>query len=77
MGCVSSASLRALVQALAGGHQTRLQRFGVRFSSPVFPDETIRTEYWALGYGDFAFRARVIERDVIVLTGGSAHIAAA
>jgi len=75
--CTFGVVARALVQAVAGGDQSRLQRFGVRFSSPVFPGETIRTEYWGLGDGDFAFRARVVERDVIVLTGGTAHIAVA
>jgi acyl dehydratase len=43
-----------------------VQALDLRFSSPVFPGETIRTEMWRGG----AFRARVVERDVIVINNG-------
>ena len=45
----------------------------MRFSSPVFPGETIRTEMWPDG-GQVSFRARVVERDVIVLNNGLATL---
>jgi acyl dehydratase len=72
--CTYAIVARALVQALAGGDSTRLQSFGVRFSSPVFPGETIRTEYWHLGNDEYAFRALAAERGMIVLTGGQARL---
>ena len=46
-----------------------------RFSSPVYPGETIRTEMWRDG-AVVSFRARVVERDVIVLNNGRAEIGA-
>jgi len=40
-----------------------------RFSAPVFPGETIRTEIWQDGV-NVAFRARALERDVVVINNG-------
>jgi acyl dehydratase len=37
----------------------------------VYPGETIRTEIWRSG----AFRARVVERDVVVVNNGKADVA--
>jgi acyl dehydratase len=45
----------------------------VRFSAPVFPGETIRTEMWPDG-GRISFRARVVERDAVVLNNGQATV---
>jgi acyl dehydratase len=72
--CTYGIAARAIVQAGADGDETRLRRFAVRFSSPVFPGETIRTEYWRLGAGEYAFRALVPERNVVVLTAGRASV---
>ena len=46
----------------------------LRFSSPVYPGETIRTEIWDEGGGAFVFRAVVEERDVVVLDQGRAAV---
>jgi acyl dehydratase len=45
----------------------------VRFSAPVLPGETIRTEMWPED-GRVSFRARVVERDVAVLNNGLAIV---
>jgi acyl dehydratase len=45
-----------------------------RFSAPVFPGETIRTEIWRDG-NVVRYRARVAGRDVIAITNGRAEIA--
>ena len=50
----------------------RLLGFDLRFSAPVFPGETIRTEMWRVN-GNVQFRARVVERDVVVLANGLAQ----
>ncbi|ODV09696.1 MAG: 3-alpha,7-alpha,12-alpha-trihydroxy-5-beta-cholest-24-enoyl-CoA hydratase [Rubrivivax sp. SCN 70-15] len=63
----------AVVQAAAGGDATRIASFETRFSSPVYPGETIRTELWIDG-ATVSFRARVVERDVIVLNNGRASL---
>ena len=44
-----------------------------RFSAPVFPGETIRTEIWRDG-GVVSFRARVVERDVVAINNGRAEM---
>jgi acyl dehydratase len=48
----------------------------VRFSAPVYPGETIRTEVWREGAGRFAFRSLVTERNVVVLNNGYAELRA-
>ena len=45
-----------------------------RFSSPVYPGDTIRTEMWLRG-NVVAFRSTVPERGVTVLNNGRAEIA--
>jgi len=72
--CTYGVAGRALLSALCDGDPARLQRMDVRFTSPVFPGETIRTEIWREG-GRIAFRARVVERDLVVLDNGLAEIA--
>jgi acyl dehydratase len=64
---------RALLQALDGPSAVRLQRLGLRFSAPVFPGETIRTEIWRRD-GEISFRARVPARDAVVLNNGYAVV---
>ncbi len=62
LGVVAHALLRGLADYDAG----RFRLLALRFSAPVFPGETIRTEIWRSG----AFRARVVERDVVVINNG-------
>ena len=46
----------------------------VRFSAPVYPGETIRTEMWRDGKV-VSFRSTVLERDLMVLNNGKATLA--
>ena len=48
----------ALLKAVCGYDPARLTAMAGRFSAPVFPGETIRTEIWRDG-GVVSFRARV------------------
>lgn len=63
----------ALLKAVCGYDPARLTAMSVRFSAPVFPGETIRTEIWRDG-GIASFRARVMERDVVAIDNGRAEI---
>jgi acyl dehydratase len=45
-----------------------------RFSAPVVPGETIRTEMWRNVDGNAVFRSRVVERNLVVLDQGIAEI---
>lgn len=67
LGVVTHALLRELGNYEAGS----MKSMSLRFSSPVYPGETIRTEIWNNG----AFRARVLERDVVVVNNGAATFA--
>jgi acyl dehydratase len=51
----------------------KLIAFACRFSAPVFPGETLRTEMWRDG-GIVSFRSRVVERDVIAVNNGRAEL---
>jgi len=72
--CTFGVAGHALLKTLCGYDPARLKRFDVRFSAPVFPGETTRTEMWRDG-GAVSFRARVLERDSVVLNNGYAEVA--
>ena len=66
---------RALLRAICASDPARFGRMECRFSAPVFPGETIRTEIWP-DAGGAAFRARAVERDVVVVANGAFRLAA-
>jgi acyl dehydratase len=63
----------AILRSCCDYDPARLTSIGLRFSGPVFPGETLRTEIWRNGTR-VQFRARVLERDVIVLSHGIAEL---
>jgi acyl dehydratase len=69
--CTYAVAGRAILKACCGNDPARLKSLQVRFSSPVYPGETIRVEIWP-GKGQASFRARVVERDVVVLNNALA-----
>ncbi|QCK85593.1 3-alpha,7-alpha,12-alpha-trihydroxy-5-beta-cholest-24-enoyl-CoA hydratase [Phreatobacter aquaticus] len=64
---------RALLRACCNDEPANLKEMKLRFSSPVYPGETIRTEIWRDGKA-VSFRARVVERDLVVLNNGFAQL---
>jgi len=60
-----------ILRAVAGGDPRRLASLDVRFSAPVLPGETLRTEVWVDG-PVVSFQTRVAERDVMALANGRA-----
>lgn len=67
--CTFGVVCHALLRTLCDYDTSRFGRMDLRFSSPVFPGETIRTEIWH-EEGGAAFRARVVERDKVVVSNG-------
>ena len=63
----------ALLKAVCGYDPARLTAMAGRFSAPVFPGETIRSEFWC-DDAVVSFRARVMERDVIAINNGRAEV---
>lgn len=63
----------ALVKSVCGYDPLKLKSMAGRFSSPVYPGETIRTEMWVDGKV-VTFRATVPARGVTVLNNGRAEV---
>ena len=63
----------ALLKTMCGYDPARLKSMTGRFSSPVYPGETIRTEMWCDG-SSVTFRATVPARGVTVLNNGHSEI---
>ena len=63
----------ALLRNVCGYDPARLTGMAGRFSAPVYPGETIRTEIWRDG-AVASFRARVVERDVVAIDHGRAEV---
>ena len=62
-----------LARTVCGNDPARLRSLGARFSSPVFPGETIRIE-GRRGDGGVYFQASVPEREQVVLSQGFARV---
>lgn len=62
----------AIMKSWCSYHPEKLSALSVRFTAPVYPGETIRTEMWREGK-TIAFRARSVERDRVVLSNGLAE----
>ncbi len=63
----------AVLRAVCGWDASRLRGMTARFTSPVIPGETLRTEIWHAD-GGVHFRTRVVERDVVALDNGFAEL---
>jgi acyl dehydratase len=67
--CSFGVIAHALLKSLCAYDAEKFGRMDLRFTAPVFPGETIRTEIFHEP-GGAAFRARVVERDIIVANNG-------
>lgn len=72
--CTYGVAAHALLRTYCEYNPSALTEISVRFSSPVYPGETIRTEMWRRG-DRVLFRARSVERDVVVLNNCVARLA--
>ena len=68
--CTYGYAARAVLKTFVGNNPERFKGMKARFSSHVFPGETIETEMWQESDSRIVFRSRVVERDEIVLTNG-------
>ena len=71
--CTFSIAGHAILKTLCGYDPARFVAMEGRFSSPVYPGETIRTEMWRDG-NVVSFRSTVPARGVTVLNNGRAEI---
>jgi len=63
----------AVLKTFCGYDPAKLTAFACRFSAPVFPGETLRTEMWRDG-SVVSFRSNVVERDVVAVNNGRAEV---
>lgn len=70
--CTYGMAIHALLRGCCGYDATRLSRFAVRFTAPVYPGETVRFQIWRNSENEksLQLRARIEERDVTVLNNG-------
>ena len=73
--CTYGTACRALLKEVATYDHTRIAGFDVRFSAPVYPGESIATDFWVDG-SVVSFRCRVPERgDTVVINNGRCMLA--
>ena len=71
--CTLGVAGHALLKTCCDYDPARLGSIQVRFTAPVYPGETLRTELWLEG-SVVSFRTRAVERDTVVLGNGRADI---
>jgi len=67
--CTLGVLTHALLKTCCNYDPSQLKRMRLRFSAPVYPGETIRTEIWRNG-NEIAFRCKSLEQDKIVISNG-------
>jgi len=73
--CTYGIACHAILQTICDYDDTLITGFDARFSAPVMPGDTIRTDIWQ-ERNIVSFRCTAIERDVIVLRNGKCTLAA-
>ena len=71
--CTLGVAGRAILAEVCNYDPTKMKSLDLRFSSPVYPGETVTTDIWQDGT-TISFRARIKERDVVVLNNGNVTI---
>lgn len=72
--CTYGIACRAILRTILDYDETLIRGFDARFSAPVLPGETLRTDMWQDG-NIVSFRCVATERDVIVLRNGKCTLA--
>lgn len=68
--CAYGIAGRALMALFCGDDARRVRRLDVRFSRPVYPGETLRTEAWHLDERSVAFRCTIPSRGIVAIDNG-------
>jgi acyl dehydratase len=72
--CTYGIACHAILKTICAYDDTLIVGFDARFSSPVMPGDTLRTDMWQDG-NVVSFRCTAVERDVIVLRNGKCTLA--
>ena len=74
--CADGMAGHAILKTVCGYDPLLFGGLRVRFTSPTFPGDTIRTEIWRSSTEEVTFRCTALERNVVVLDQGRAKVAA-
>lgn len=72
--CTYGTCCRAIISSVCDYDPTKITGFDVRFSAPVIPGDKIAVDLWKDG-NTISFRARVPERDAVVINNGKCTLA--
>lgn len=72
--CTYGMAARAVIEKVLDHDAARLKRLALRFTSPVWPGETVRYELWREGATLLRLRASVDGRRTVVLNNGVVEI---
>ncbi|HCL73862.1 MAG TPA: 3-alpha,7-alpha,12-alpha-trihydroxy-5-beta-cholest-24-enoyl-CoA hydratase [Gammaproteobacteria bacterium] len=72
--CTMGVLTHALMKTCCDYDPARFKRVRLRFSAPVYPGETIRTEIWR-EENNIAFRCKSLEQDKVVINNGYLEVA--
>lgn len=72
--CSYGVAAHAIVKSCCDYDASRLTSLNTRFSAPVYPGETLQCDIWRQPDGQLQFLARSRERDVVVMSHGTATV---
>jgi acyl dehydratase len=73
--CTYGMAVHALLKTVCDYEAGAIRRLAVRFTAPVYPGESVRFQLWRADARSLHLRARVEERDAVVLNNGIVEIA--
>jgi acyl dehydratase len=73
--CAYGIAGHAILKTVCDYDQRLFGGLAVRFTSPTFPGDTIRTEVWRSSTEEVTFRCTALERNLVVLDQGRAKVA--
>ena len=72
--CTYGMAAHAIVKTWCGYDASRLASLNARFSSPVYPGETLQFDMWRGESNALQFTVRAVARDIVVMSHGTATI---
>jgi acyl dehydratase len=72
--CTYGIACRAIMRVCCSNDPAKIAGLDVRFSSPVFPGETVTTRIWRDGTDAVSFECVVAERGVTVIRNGACRL---
>lgn len=72
--CSYGVAAHAIVKSCCDYDASRLTSLNARFSAPVYPGETLQCDMWRMPDGQIRFQVRARERDLVVMSHGTATV---